>query len=88
MANSHRAPKQWCLSKTETVNSFENWRQNLLYTLSLDPQFAPFLVAGSTWEKKIRASQFRGFVNDAYPIAEENRRTREQTLSMVELMLG
>ncbi len=26
MANTHRALKQWCLTKVETVNSFENWR--------------------------------------------------------------
>jgi hypothetical protein len=58
------------------------------FTHSLDPQFAPFLVAGSTWEKKIRASQFRGFVNDAHHVADENRRTREEKLSMPELMLG
>ena len=31
-----RAPKQWSLSKNETITSFESWRQNLLYTLSLD----------------------------------------------------
>ena len=27
MASSHRAPKQWCLSKVETITSFENWKQ-------------------------------------------------------------
>ena len=27
-----RAPKQWSLMKTETITSFESWRQNLLYT--------------------------------------------------------
>ena len=52
MASTHRAPKQWCLSKVETINSFENWKQNLLYTLSLDSNFAPFLGDGVTWLKK------------------------------------
>jgi hypothetical protein len=47
-----RAPKQWSLTKNETVNSFENWKQNLQYTLALDEQFAPFLVDGVTWQKK------------------------------------
>ena len=28
----------------ETINSFDNWKQNLLYTLSLDSNFAPFLA--------------------------------------------
>ena len=36
------APKQWCLPKKETVSSFENWRQNLVYTL----------LGGATWLKK------------------------------------
>lgn len=86
--NTHRAPKQWCLSKTETVNSFENWRQNILYTLSLDANFAPFLSDGVRWEKKSRAAPHRGFTNDAHPIPENQRRTREQKVAHLELMLG
>ena len=38
-----RAPKQWQLTKTETINSFENWRQNLVYIPSLDNNFAAFI---------------------------------------------
>lgn len=88
MAASHRAPKQWCLTKIETVNSFENWRQNLLYTLSLDNEFAPFLVSGVQWEKKSKASPFRGFTDDAEPVPAAQRRTRQRKVSMLELMLG
>lgn len=88
MASTHRAPKQWCLSKIETVNSFENWRQNLLYTLSLDKNFAPFLVDGVNWEKKSRNSPNRGFLDDGEDVAEANRRTRQQKVNMLELMLG
>ena len=54
MASSHHAPKQWCLSKVETINSLENWKQNLLYTLSLDSNFAPFLANGVQWLKKTK----------------------------------
>ena len=36
MAATLRAPRQWCLTKTETVTSFENWHQNLVYALFLD----------------------------------------------------
>ena len=64
MASTHRAPKQWCLSKVETINSFENWKQNLLYTLSLDSNFAPLLVDGVTWLKKNRAQPLRGLESD------------------------
>ncbi|CAG2247139.1 unnamed protein product [Mytilus edulis] len=74
MANTHRAPKQWCLTKIETVNSFENWRQNIIYTLSLDPHFAPFLGDNVQWEKKTRFGPNRGFLNDGEDVAEANRR--------------
>ncbi|ESP04159.1 hypothetical protein LOTGIDRAFT_170991 [Lottia gigantea] len=88
MANSHKAPKQWCLSKNETVNSFENWRQNLLYSLSLDTNFAPFLVAGRTWGKRSRNSPRRGFTDDGNSIPKASRRTADQKVTMLELMLG
>ena len=39
LASAYRAPKQWCLSKVGTIYSFENWKQNRLYTLSLDSNF-------------------------------------------------
>ena len=52
MASTHHAPKQWCLSKVETINSFENWKQNLLYTLSLDSNFTPF-----TWFHMVEKDQ-------------------------------
>ena len=58
IASTHHAPKQWSLSKTETVNNFENWKQNLVYTLSLDSHFAPFQADGVTWGKKTKASPY------------------------------
>eukprot|EP00058_Branchiostoma_floridae_P000331 XP_002585819.1 hypothetical protein BRAFLDRAFT_111074 [Branchiostoma floridae] len=39
--------------KTETINSFESWRANLIYSLSLDHNFTPFLVNGFTWQKAV-----------------------------------
>ncbi|XP_063049106.1 zinc finger protein 664-like [Engraulis encrasicolus] len=76
MANINRAPKQWCLTKHETLNSFENWKQNLLYTLSLDPVFAPFLIDGTAWGKKSRDTPLRGFQDD-----DETDASTEQTIS-------
>ena len=46
MASNTRDPKQWQLSKNETLNSFTNWKENLFYTLSLDSNFSPFLLNG------------------------------------------
>ena len=86
MAATPRAPKQWCLSKTETITSFESWRQNLVYTLSLDTQFAPFLVDGATWRKKTKANPLRGFTDDRS--SANPRRTAHQKVNTLELMLG
>ena len=35
--------KQWSLAKRETINSLENWRQNISYTLKLDHNFSMYL---------------------------------------------
>ena len=87
MAGS-RAPKQWCLTKTETITSFESWRHNLQYTLSLDRNFAMFLVDGATWTKKSPANPTRGLMNDDDDLPDERRRTAAQKVAHLELMLG
>ena len=48
----NRAPKQWPLTKNESITSFEAWKHNLQYTLSLDQKFALFLIEETTWTKK------------------------------------
>lgn len=88
MAATHRAPKQWALSKSETVNSFESWRHNLQYVLSLDPHFSPYLVEGYKWAKKTKAAPLRGFVNDNETVPEAQRRTAVQKNATLEMMLG
>ena len=88
MASSHRAPKQWSLGKNETVNSFDSWRQNILYTLSLDKAFSPFLEDGFQWTKKSKTSPYRNFVDDNVDVPEANRLTKVQKSNMLDLMLG
>ena len=84
----NRAPKQWTLSKTETINSFENWRQNITYILSLDYNFAGFLVDGFSWQKKTSINPLRGLTADGENVREALRRTAEQKVAHLELMLG
>ena len=84
----NRAPKQWMLTKNETITTFESWRQNLLYVLSLDDNFRIFLTADAAWEKKTNASPNRGFTADAAPIPEAKRRTAVQKSTSLDLMLG
>ena len=85
---TNRAPKQWTLSKSETLNSFTNWKENLLYTLSLDQAFAPFLADGATWQKKSTANPTRGFTNDDDTVPAATRLTAAQKCARLELMLG
>jgi len=88
VASTPRALKQWCLSKVETINSFENWKQNLLHCLSLDNNLAPFLAEGVTWLKKTKAQPLRGFADAGEDIAAPKRLTAQQKVSFLELMLG
>ena len=81
MANIHRAPRQWCLTKHETVNIFENWKQNLIYTLSLEVNFADFIATDAQWQKKTAATPDRGLFGN-------NGATTQQRVDMLELMLG
>ena len=83
-----RAPQQWSLTKRETITSFEAWRQNLHYTLSLDPNFAGFLADDFTWPKKSTAAPLRDFEDDNERVPERIRRTAQQKCTHLELMLG
>lgn len=82
------APKQWQLTRIETVSSFESWRANLVYTLSLDNNFAPFLVDGFTWQKKSNIHPNRGLANDGADVQEAARLTAAQKSARLDLLLG
>ena len=82
-----RAPKQWSLTKNETITTFESWKQNLIYILSLDTNFAPFLAHGAEWEKKGRNNANRGLTDDADMTAAGARSAATKVLHL-ELMLG
>ena len=85
---AQRAPKQRQLTKDETITSFENWRQNLVYILSLDNNFTSFLESDSTWLKKSTANPNRGLTADVDPVPEAQRKTAVQKNAQLELMLG
>ena len=88
MASTNRAPKQWQLRTDETLNSFTKWKENLLYTLSLDSGFSPFLVHGYSWQKKSSSTPTRGLQDDGPNIPEGSRLTAVQKCAKLDLMLG
>ena len=88
MGDSHRAPEQWVLTKNETVTSFESWHQNLQYTLALESNFAPFLVERATWKEKNRTNPLRGFTDDGDTVPKAQRKTAQQKVALLDLMLG
>ena len=59
-----------------------------MYTLSHDVNFAPFLVEGALWKKKTKTEPLRGFANDGDGVAQAQRRTTQQKVNTLELMLG
>ena len=86
MASNNRAPKQWVLTSNETLNSFKNWKANLVYTLNLDPSFKPFLKDGVTWEMQTSLNPSRGFVDDGDDV--RNGLKKEEKVAALNLMLG
>ena len=88
MAARAAAPKQRELKVDEDLNSFNAWKDNLLYILSLNNDFAPFLAEGATWRDDSVAN--RGLLDDtadAVPDA-ANRLTGAQKAARLRLMLG
>ena len=87
MANNNRAPKQWQLTQNETLNSFRNWKENLVYSLSLDSSFKPYLKDNVTWGKLTSTSPHRGFTDDPATVTVNNQK-KEEKVATLNLMLG
>ena len=47
-----RAPKQWKLTTEESLSSYLTWQQNVMYNLSLDKDFSPFIIPLFVWVSK------------------------------------
>lgn len=64
------------LEKTKISTCFKNWKQNILHTLSLDPNYTPFLDGNVQWQKKTTTSPFRGFTDNGVNDPERKRKTK------------
>ena len=88
VTHGQRAPKQWQLTKDETITTFESWHQNLLYILTLDSNFSEYLAEDFAWVKKSAANPTRGLVGDGDAVPAATRKTAAQKLAQLKLMLG
>lgn len=80
------APKQWQLTKNETITSYESWRHNLIIILSLDTNFIPFLEA--TWQKQTAINPHIGLTDNGSSVPEAKRLTAVQKNRHLDLLLG
>ena len=64
MSTSVKAQRPTRLSEDETLTSFEDWKNNLIFYLNQEKSFELFLKADATWTKSSDRDQNRG-VNDA-----------------------
>ena len=54
------ARKLWELTENETLSSFENWKTNIIYHLTADPNYVEFLEDDCIWKRKTEDPN-RGF---------------------------
>ena len=78
------APKTWVLTKEETPSSFETWKENLLFNLTIDGSFSEFLAEDFKWSPPSVLN--RGLVDDT--TQGQNSRTAAQKVAYLNLMLG
>ena len=79
---SNKAPKQEKLQKTESINSFNSWKDNLMYILYIDDNFKPYFADGFSWGKKTKTRPTRDLTDT------EGGLTKEQKCAHVDMMLG
>ena len=63
MSTSIKALRPGRLSEDETLTSFEDWKNNLIFYLNQDKTFAPFLKADATWKKSSDSESNRGLAD-------------------------
>ena len=83
--NGFRPPKPRELKDKETITSFASWKSNILYHLSLNNDFAPFLE--SEWQKESVPNH--GLVADGEEVNDvRNRKSAVQKSILLKHMLG
>ena len=81
-------PKQRILTENETVTTFENWKNTMLFQITLDPKFARFVDSEdlSTWSK-VKVLN-RGFVNDKEGVDANIKMSAVAKAASLQILLG
>ena len=81
-------------STSKAMESYQEWNDSQLgkleaklnVHLSLEPKFAPFLITGTTWNKKTWAEPLQDFTDD--PASTINAHTTSEKIVQLELLLS
>ena len=63
MATSIKVQRPSRLTEDETLTSFEDWRNNLIFYLNQDKKFKPFLETNKVWKKTAEEVDHRGLTD-------------------------
>ena len=83
-SNTGLIPKQWKLTPNETQNSFDNWRESMIWHISLDAKSSRFLTDLNTWNNTAN----RGFTDDPVSVHQDTRMTAIAKKSCLNIILG
>ncbi len=81
-----RIPKPEHLTEDTTLTSFKKWQNNMLYNLSQNNDFAPYIEPTFEWQKASTTN--RGFTSDEDTVDAARRKTALQKNIILERMLG
>ena len=70
------------------LNGARALNEEIRYILTLDNNFAPYLVDTARWEKKTATTPLCGFKDDGEELKRELQKTAAQKCAQLELMLG
>ena len=72
MATGVKAHRPSRLTEDETLISFEDWKNNVIFYLNQDTKFQPFLKIDAGWSKTSEANEHRGQADAAGLLALNN----------------
>ena len=73
------------LTETETISSFNSWKQNMEFQLTTCAEFAPFLARNVTWRPS--KVPYRGLEDDGDDVTEANRKPAVQKHGVLDHMI-